>query len=233
MQYSRVLAGAVLLMLSTPALSRGQQTFTFSTNPFEGSTALVTAGRQIVGGEPSITFNIATDVFAFDGSVFGMGSSISFANGLVGSIPTSGMNVVVLQTFDNDANGGTPFGAGNAADLLASRITASGAGVFIYFNSGLDMPRLVYSTDLSDNTADLRILARLTNLTGQGGRDAIPQFTAANFAVVTTVPEPSSLLLLAAGLAVLITSGTLRARITPAAPTSQSSHLGLARSSEE
>jgi hypothetical protein len=32
----------------------------------------------------------------------------------------------------------------------------------------------------------------MLNLTGQGGRDAIPTFTAANFAITTATPEPST-----------------------------------------
>jgi hypothetical protein len=35
----------------------------------------------------------------------------------------------------------------------------------------------------------------MTNLTGQGGRDAMPTFTSSNFELTTT-PEPSSLLLI-------------------------------------
>lgn len=109
------------------------------------------------------------------------------------------MNIIALQTFDNDGNPATPFAAGNAANLIADQITSPGAGFFIYFNSALDLPRLVFSTDLNDNTADLKILFRMTNLTGQGGRDAIPTFTASNFEI-TTVPEPATILLLGAGL---------------------------------
>ena len=117
----------------------------------------------------------------------------------MGSLPTSGVNIIVLQTFDNDGNPATPFGAGNAANLIADQITSPGAGFFIYFNSGLDLPRLVYSTDLNDNTADLKVLFRMTNLTGQAGRDPIPTFPASNFEI-TTVPEPATILLLGAGL---------------------------------
>jgi hypothetical protein len=174
-------------------------TFTFATDPFAGSTALTTPGRQIVGGELFLSFDIASDVLAFDPAVFAIGSALSFSNGVVENLPTSGSKVIVLQTFDNDANPATPFGAGNAANLIAGQITSSGAGFFIYFNSGLDLPRLVFSTDLSDNTADLKILARFTNLGGQPGRNAIPTFTAANFAVLT-VPEPGTLALLGLGL---------------------------------
>ena len=118
---------------------------------------------------------------------------------IAGNLPASGLNVIVLQTFDNDNDPVTPFGAGNAANLIAAQVISPGAGFFIYFNSGLDLARLVFSTDLDDPTADLRILARMTNLAGQPGRDAIPTFSAANFAV-NQVPEPASLpLILAAG----------------------------------
>jgi hypothetical protein len=174
----------------------------FETDPFAGTDVLSTPGRQIVGGENFIDFAIASDVFAFDPSVFGVGNQVLFANDLVGNLPTTDLNVVVLQTLDNDSDPTTPFAAGIAANLIAAQITDPGAGFFVYFNSGLDLPRLVYSTDLSDNQSDLKILARMTNLTGQGGRDALPTFTASNFAMITdssSVPEPSSLSLMAAG----------------------------------
>lgn len=180
-------------------------TFRFDTDPFAGSTALTTPGRQVVGGETFINFSIGTDVFSFDPAVFGVGNTVQFANDLAANLPTSGVNVIVLRTFDDDNNGGTVFGAGNAANLIASRITTPGAGFFIYFNSALDLARLVYSTDLNDNTADLKILARMTNLTGQAGRDALASFTAANFEITTTdvaaVPEPATLSMMGVGLA--------------------------------
>ncbi|MGH9629986.1 MAG: PEP-CTERM sorting domain-containing protein [Bryobacteraceae bacterium] len=168
---------------------------TFDTDPFAGSDALTTPGRQVVGGEPSIEFSIASDVFAFQPAVFAAGNQVLFVNDVVNNLPTSGVNIVVFQTFDNDDDPLTPFGAGNAATLIAGQITSVSPGFFIYFNSGLDLPRLVYSTDLGDETADLKILARMTNLGGQAGRDAVPTFTEANF---TFVPEPSSLFLMSA-----------------------------------
>jgi hypothetical protein len=168
-------------------------TISFVTDPFEGSDALVTPGRQIVGNELFTDFSIASDVFSFNKAVFNV-SSLSFANGEVGSLPSSGVNVVVLRTFDNDNDILTPFGAGSAASLIADQITSSGAGFFIYFNSGLDLPRLVYSTDLSDSTADLKILARLTNLGGAAGRDALAGVSAGNFELV---PDSGNVLLMA------------------------------------
>jgi hypothetical protein len=199
--------GIVLLTFCTVAHAT---TFRFDTDPFAGSTALTTPGRQIVGGEAFISFSIATDVFSLESSVFGTPGPVQFVNSLAPAIPSNGNNVIVLQTFDNDANPATPFAAGNAADLIASQITSSRPGFFIYFNQGLDLPRLVYSTDLNDNTADLKILFRMSNLTGQGGRDAIPTFTAANFAI-TSVPEPSPLVLTVVGM--LGAAGLLRRKL--------------------
>lgn len=175
--------------------------FRFDTDPFAGSTALTTPGRQVVGGETFIEFSIPSDVFVLDSSVFGVPGPVNFINDVVSGLPSGGINTVVLQSFDNDSDPGTPFNAGIAANLIAGQITTPGPGFFIYFNQGLDLPRLVFSTDLSDNTADLKVLFRLTNLSGQPGRDAIPTFTASNF-VIADVPEPSSFaLMLSAGAA--------------------------------
>lgn len=183
--------------LLTLCATASAATFTFDTDPFALSTAPTTHGRQIVGGEPFINFVLGTDAFAFAPSVFGIVGSINFANNVVGSLPTSGVNAIVLRTFDDDANPATPFGAGNAANLIAAQLTSPGAGFFVYFNQGLDLARLVYSTDLSENTSDLKILARLTNLSGQAGRDAFPTFSAANFQTApVTVPDSASALTL-------------------------------------
>ena len=202
----RFLIVTALLTLSATASAT---TFPFNTDPFDGSVALTTPGRQIVGGEAFISFDTATDVFALESSVFGVGDEVHFANDVVGNLPTGGVNVVVLETLDNDADPTTPFGAGNAADLIAGQITSPGPGFFIYFNSGLNLPRLVFSTDLADNTADLKVLFRMTNLSGQP--DALSTFTASNFAFV---PEPPTLMLLAAGGMVWVGRTTRRRRRT-------------------
>src|SRR5436190_18955599 len=187
----------VAMAIGAPAVAA---TFTFDQDPFAGTTALTTPGRQIVGGEPFISFSTASDVYAFDPRVFAAGDTVLFANDLVGNLPTSGRNIVVLETFDDDANSGTAFGAGNAANLIAGQVTTDGAGFFIYFNSGLNLPRLVYSTNLSDSTADLKILARMVNLTGQSGE--LANFSAANFQFLTSVPEPTTwaMMILGTGL---------------------------------
>jgi hypothetical protein len=200
MRSSILSLGAAALMLGASAQAT---TFTFSGDPFAGSTAPTTPGRQVVGGEPFIEFSAPADVFSFEGSFFAFVADIGFANGTIGSIPAAGTNVAVLRTFDDDNNAATAFGAGNAANLLAEQITTPGAGLFVYFNSGLNLARLVYSSDLSDNTADLKILARMTNLTGVPGQDAMAQFTAGNFAFAPAVPEPATILLLGSGLALM------------------------------
>jgi hypothetical protein len=192
MSRSVFLVAAALLALGTSA-----QAATFRIeNSFSGHPNLSDPGRQVLGGEPFISFDIANDVFQLNGfQTFGVSESLIFANDDAGNLPTGGANVIVLRSFDNDNDPLTAFGAGNAADLIAAQVTDPGAGFFIYFNSGLDLPRLVFSTDLSDSAADLQILARMTNLTGQTGRDAMANFSAANFNI-TNVPEPSSFLLM-------------------------------------
>lgn len=178
-------------------------TFRFDTDPFAGTNITSIPGRQVLGGENFINFKVGSDKFQFESSVYGVGDTVQFANALAQNLPTTDVNVVVLDTFDNDNNPLTPFGAGNAADLIASRVTTPGAGFFIYFNQSLDIPRLVYSTDLSSNTADLRILARILNLNGDIGRNTMPQFSVSNFEFTNSstnqVPEPASILLLTSG----------------------------------
>lgn len=199
-----MLYAITLSVLGVFSVSASAATFTFNTDPFAGSTALTTPGRQVVGNELFVpAFNLATDVFAFDPAVFNAGTSLTLANNVVGNLPSGGANVIVLQTTDNDNNPGTGFGAGNAADLIAAQVTQPGAGFFIYMNSALSVRRLVYSTDLNDPAADLKILARLEQPTGADAIATLPSFTAANFALTTadtSVPEPATFALLGLAL---------------------------------
>ncbi|MCY7278782.1 MAG: PEP-CTERM sorting domain-containing protein [Phormidesmis sp. CAN_BIN44] len=190
---NRFLAGSLVTAAVVGSASIAQAvTFRFDADPFAGSTALTTPGRQVVGNDLFIpNFSIAEDKFSFDPKTFKVGD-LSFFNGLAAALPSGGSNAVVLQNSDNDNNSATPFGAGTAANLIAGAIDAPGAGFFVYFNSVLNLNRLVYSTDLGDPTADLKILARITNPTGQGAIATLPQFTKSNFEVVA-VPEPSLL----------------------------------------
>jgi PEP-CTERM motif len=146
----------------------------FKTDPFAGSDALTTPGRQVVGGEIFIDFDVLADRFVFEEFIFNAGSDVLFANDFAANLPTGGVNVVVLRDTDDDNDTSTPFNAGTAANLIAAQIATSGPGFFIYF--------------------DLKVLARMLNLTGNPA--ALATFTASNFAIV---PEPSTVLLMAAG----------------------------------
>jgi hypothetical protein len=191
--------------------------FFFNTDPFAGSTALTTPGRQVVGGESFIGFDTSTDRFVLDPAVFAVGNTVNFANDIASNLATSGLNVIVLESFDDDGTIATPFAAGNAANLIANRVTAPGAGFFIYFNQGLNTPRLVYSTDLNDNTSDLMIVARMTNLAGNPG--ALAGFGAANFAFAASpagIPEPTTWATMLAGFGLL--GAALRRRRQQARP---------------
>jgi hypothetical protein len=183
-------AGALAL-----ASSAGAATITFDQDPFAGSTALSTPGRQIVGGEPSFVFDPIADQILIAPAVFGVTPPIVAFNGLAAGL-TNGFNLIVLRDLDADlVTAGNQMAAGLAANLIADAVTVDGAGFFFYFNSGLDMVRLVYSTNLSDNTADLRVLGRFTNLSGPAGAAAMSQIGPQ----VAVIPEPGVWLLMLAG----------------------------------
>ena len=204
---SRLLGATALLVCFGTAAEAA--VFRFDTAPFAGTTALQTPGQQIIGNEQFIPdFNFSTDVLAVNAAVFGIASPVvNFTNSLAANLPAGGNNVVVLE--DLDAGGGRkPTGnvlaAGTAADLIANSGKESGPGLFVYFNSALNLSRLVFSTDLGSTTADLKVLARFTGEVGQTGINDLPRFTASNFALTTDVPEPASLGLLMAGITVLL-----------------------------
>ena len=167
----------------------------FNSDPFAGSTAnpndnirTVFAGRQI--SLPS--FDVNADQFVFDPAFFNVGGVLNFASGLAASLPSQGVNMIVIQ----DTAAG--FNAGTAANLIADAITQDGAGFFVYSNRVLGVNRLVYSTNLNVNTADLSILARIESPSGANALPALAGFSARNFAL--QVPEPASWALALAGL---------------------------------
>ncbi len=171
------------------ASSASAATFTFDEDPFAGSTALTTPGRQIVGGEPFLVFDPTADEILIAPAVFGMTPPILAFNGLAADL-TDGFNLVVLRDLDADpVAAGNQMAAGLAANLIADAVTIDGAGFFFYFNSGLDLVRLVYSTNLSDNTADLKVLARFTNLSGPAGTAAMSQIGPQ--VEIAAIPEPA------------------------------------------
>lgn len=197
MNFHRLSPFAVALALACGATGAAHATnFSFNANPFAGSAANPNDGiRTVVGGNeiqlPS--FDVYADQFQFSQAVFNVSGDISFANSLGANLPDTFANVIVLRDSP------TPFNAGSAANVIAANVDLDGAGFFVYWNSTLNVNRLVYSTNLNVNTADLSILARINSPTGQEAIDALPTFTAANFAV-TPVPEPSTYAMMLAGL---------------------------------
>lgn len=186
-------------------------TFRFTADPFAGSTVLATPGRQFVGNELFIPeFNFATDVISVDRQAFGIGPNVDFYSGLAAGLGTGGANFIVLQDIDADGNplNGIANNAALSANLIADRFTEPTPGFFLYFNSALNLNRLVFSPDLSSPLSDLKIVARFTGPTGLAAADALPRFTAANFAVA--VPEPASWAMLITGFGLV--GGAMRRR---------------------
>jgi hypothetical protein len=197
-------AAAVLAIALAAAPPAGAATVTFDVNPLAGAPGVIPGDgvRQVFGGA-EITlpgFDTGTDVFRLDLAAFGVTGPVRLANAPAAGLPAGGVNVVVLQDADNDGNPATAFNAGAAANLIAGAITESGAGFFVYFNSALNVNRLVFSADLSVPTADLAILARIAAPTGDAAVAALPAFTDANFAAV---PAPGALPAFLAALGLL------------------------------
>lgn len=191
----------ILISLAASTLAAANataSTVAFSSDPFAGSTALTTPGRQVVGANERFlaSFDTYADQFVVDNTFLNIGTSVAFSNNFAANLATGGLNVIVLRDTDNDANPSTAFNAGTAANLIAARISTPGPGLFIYWNSGLSVNRLVYSTNLDDNTADLAILARITSPTGAAAIAELAAFNSGNFAIV---PAPASAAFLALG----------------------------------
>jgi PEP-CTERM motif len=201
--FARLMSTGPLLALAALSLSAQAAAVRFDIDPFTGSTALTTPGRQVFGSlERTLSgFDLAADSFVFNAAVFGLPTSLSFVNALAADIPSFGANVIVLQDTDNDGNNATPFLAGTAANVIAGRVDQDGAGFFIYYNSGLQVNRLVFSTNLNDATADLSVLARIASPSGAAAIQQLPLFGSGNF--VSAVPEPASYALVLLGLAAL------------------------------
>ncbi|NEQ97322.1 MAG: hypothetical protein F6K30_11450 [Cyanothece sp. SIO2G6] len=174
----------------------GADTFAFSGDPFDGADVSA-EGRQIVGNEDFITdFEFANDTYRLNATDFGVADDVSFvaldANAADAAIPI-GANVIVLLNSDNDGDVTTPFLAGTAATQIAELVDQDGAGFFVYFNSNLQLNRLVYSTNLNDATADLKIISRQTDLIGDSAIAALASFTAENFEFEAVQPDDDAI----------------------------------------
>lgn len=177
-------ASTATLSLTVEPLDTDPGVFAFSGDPFRGEDVSA-PDRQIVVGEDAIEdFDFATDRYLIDAVDFGLPEEVRFATVDTtdpdAAIPEDA-NVVVVLNADNDADAETPFLAGTAAGEIAALTDASRPGLFVYFNSTLDLNRVVYSADLASAEADLSVLSRQTDLTGTDAVDALAAFSAENF----------------------------------------------------
>ena|GEM_PF-5221224 len=162
----------------------GSDTLVYAGDPFDGGNVSA-PGRQVIGNEDFVTdFAFASDVYQFNARDFGITGDVVFAsldaNAAGATIPV-GANVIVLLNSDNDNNAATAFNAGTAANQIAALVTTDGPGFFVYWNSTLGVTRLVYSTNLNDPAADLKIISRHTDLNGAAAIAALNNFIADNF----------------------------------------------------
>lgn len=172
----------------TITTGKGHDVIAFAGDPFDGAD-VSGDDRQIIGNEDFVTdFDFHRDTYVFDGDDFDVGGHVSFvavdATDPHAEIPT-GSNFIVLLNSDNDDDPTTPFLAGTAANQIADLVDEDGAGFFVYFNSNLQINRLVWSENLNDANADLKIVSRQTDLTGQDAIDALALFGEDNFQFVS------------------------------------------------
>lgn len=162
----------------------GADVFAYAGDPFEGQD-VSDPERQIIAEEDFITdFDFAEDRYSFNPTDYGVGEDVNFVAVDANNPDTSiapGTNVVALLSSDNDNNPDTPFIAGTAANEIAELTTEDGSGFFVYYNSDLGLNRLVYSSNLNDSSADLKVISRQSDLVEQDAVDALSNFSADNF----------------------------------------------------
>ena len=159
--------------------------FAYAGDPFEGRDVSAPEREIIADNQDLITdFDFAEDKYRFNAIDFDVDGDVNFtavdANAEGASIAPGTNVVAVLNSNDaNDPN--APFAAGTAANQIAELTTEDGAGFFAYFNSGLELNRVVYSTNLNDASADLNVISQQTDLTGARAINALNDFSADNF----------------------------------------------------
>lgn len=177
------------------------------------ATEASAATIPIVSGAPTVNvaaFDVQTDRFLIDAASFGVAGDPIFQNVLAadGNVADD-VNVIILQNSDDDANDSTVFNARSAATLIAGNTDSARAGFFVYFNSALNINRLVFTPNLDDALAALTILAALNSPVGVDAIAQLPTFTNANFEFAE-VPLPAAAPLFLAALAGLGVTTTRR-----------------------
>lgn len=181
------------------------------------ATEAAAATISIVRGAPTVNvaaFDVDDDRFLIDAASFGVSGDPIFQNILatLGNIADDA-NVIVLQNSDDDANPLTAFNARSAATLIAGNTDVARAGFFVYFNSSLNINRLVFTANLDDALAALTILAAINSPVGADAIALLPTLTGANFDFAE-VPLPAAAPLFLAALAGLGLTTTRRRKIS-------------------
>ncbi len=159
-----------------------------------GNDTVVYNGTQLGSGPDQLSdWAVNSDRFLLNAGDFNVAGSLSFINTLAVNLPSGGVNVIVLQDTDNDNDPNTAFNARSAAQLIGAEINQIGPGFFIYWNSGLGVNRLVFSADLSNGEAALTVLSAINTLSGQDAINALPSFSASNFAFENEIPAPGGI----------------------------------------
>jgi Ca2+-binding RTX toxin-like protein len=178
---------------------RGPDTFVYDETAFAARVAGGASGiagdgvRQVVNAANTATNNVLDfgddDRFQFDAHALGL-DHFAFANAARADGTTDlaqihgDDNVIVVGGFAN---------AALAANAIATASDFHGPGVFVYFNTTLQVSRVVFSEDLGGNTAavdangnhvgtgDIDVLFALRNLSGAEGLAHQSLFQADNF----------------------------------------------------
>jgi hypothetical protein len=150
----------------------------------------VTFDATSLGSAPDTLsdFDVAQDRFLLDAAGFNVTGPLKVQNALAANIVNNGSNVIILRDSDNDADPATVFNARSAAQLIGTAVNADGAGFFVYFNSALNLNRLVYSTNLNDGAAPLTVLGAVGTTTGQAAIDQLALYGSSNFAFGSSAP---------------------------------------------
>ena len=168
----------------------GEDIFAYAGDPFEGQDVSAPERQIIADNQDFITdFNFtrlgaAEDKYRFNATDFGVVGDVNFtavdANA-EGAAIAPGTNVVAVLNSNDADNPDDPFLAGTAANQIAELTSEDGAGFFAYFNSELELNRVVYSTNLNDASADLNVISQQTDFTGSRAILALNDFSADNF----------------------------------------------------
>ena len=147
-----------------------------------GQDAVVYTATQLLSPPDQLSdWQVRADQFSLLASDFGIGRDLSFINARAADLPTTGVNVIVLQDSDDDNDPNTGFNARSAARLIGAQIETPAPGFFVYFNSGLGVNRLVATEDLSDGEANFTVLAAINTRMGNAAIRTLPRFREANF----------------------------------------------------